>query len=115
MESNVILYEHGTNKKLDEIYLHPAYIPAVGEYLILDDDIRDGWEDKMYLVKSVTALLPRVKRTYSSFGGISSEEVSHRKVLHIQKYNPNQEKEYWDNVVKRVKHLRETREDAKND
>lgn len=106
MGNNVILYEHGSNKKLNEIYLHPAYIPAVGEFLILDDDIKDGWEDKMYLVKSVTTLLPKIKRTYSPFGGVSSEEISHHKVLHIQKYDPNKEKEYWENMLKRIKNLR---------
>ena len=54
--ANVQIVEFETNKVIkDSVKL--SHIPNVGEYVILDNFVEEGWKEKFFIVRAVTHLL----------------------------------------------------------
>lgn len=53
---NIELLEYESNKPLGETNKCDV-VPRVGEYFILDEDIKEDWKKKFYIVRAVTHTL----------------------------------------------------------
>lgn len=70
MSFNITFMEYGSNDKILEEQLD--HIPAIGDFVILNDKITSNWNKQMYMVMSVTHLL------------------DNSVVLHIEQYDPEE-------------------------
>ena len=81
------IMEYGPNNKLFEENVSASGVPNVGDYIIADKYCPADWKDKMYIVRAVTRFF--------------SDDVA----VHVEKFNVDDEKEYWDNVVDKIRAL----------
>jgi hypothetical protein len=69
----VTLYKWGSNEQMMDIDLE--HVPAMGDYLLLNDKITPNWKNHYYIIRAVTHLL-------------NSDLI-----LHVEKYNPDEVEE----------------------
>ena len=85
--TSIDLMEYETNKDLGTISLD--YIPRIGEFFINSDVIGPDWQQKFYIIRSVT---------YTAGGGI---------VLHIEHYDVEAAKKREEELKQKLAEIHE--------
>lgn len=89
--TKVYLYEYGSNKFLRSFKTSTNVGYAVGDFYILDTEIKDNFRENMYLVKAVSHFLP----------AFVTEEP--QVALHLEKYDPDAVSAFFDEFKKKLK------------
>ena len=84
----VALIRYGTNEKIKDVFM-AGHIPAVGEYFIDDDQAREDWKDKMYVVRAVTHFHENLV------------------AVHVEKYDTDAEEQKWRNAAQYWEKMKE--------
>ena len=100
MSIQVTFYEYGTNRVIGKIEMNADAVPTIGEYVIFDTDIKENYQENMYVVKCVTNLLPK----QHCFAG--------NKCVHIEKFNPEEEAKKVEELEAKLKQMIKGNKDA---